>query len=31
MREYLCPVTGYRVETELARAGEPPLQDIALE
>ncbi|HEX4109701.1 MAG TPA: hydantoinase B/oxoprolinase family protein [Solirubrobacteraceae bacterium] len=30
-REYLCPVTGYRIDTELSRAGEPPLHDIALE
>jgi N-methylhydantoinase B len=31
LREYLCPVTGYRVDAELARAGEPLLQDIGLE
>jgi N-methylhydantoinase B len=30
-REYLCPVTGYRIDAELARAGEPPLHDIRLE
>jgi N-methylhydantoinase B len=30
-REYLCPVTGYRVDAELARAGEPLLHDICLE
>jgi N-methylhydantoinase B len=30
-REYLCPVTGYRIDAELARAGEPLLQDIRLE
>lgn len=29
-REYICPVTGYRIDAELARAGEPPLHDIAL-
>jgi N-methylhydantoinase B len=29
-REFLCPVTGYRIDTELARAGEPPLHDITL-
>ncbi|HEX6714372.1 MAG TPA: acetone carboxylase subunit gamma, partial [Thermoleophilaceae bacterium] len=30
-REYLCPVTGYRIDAELARAGEPLLHDIRLE
>jgi N-methylhydantoinase B len=30
-REYLCPVTGYRIDAELARAGEPLLHDICLE
>jgi N-methylhydantoinase B len=30
-REYICPVTGYRIDAELARAGEQPLQDIRLE
>ena len=30
-REYLCPVTGYRIDAELARAGEPLLHDISLE
>lgn len=30
-REYLCPVTGYRIDAELARAGEPVLHDIRLE
>jgi N-methylhydantoinase B len=30
-REYLCPVTGYRIDAEIARAGEPLLQDIRLE
>ena len=29
-REYLCPVTGYRIDAELARAGEPLLHDIRL-
>ncbi|HEY3188266.1 MAG TPA: hydantoinase B/oxoprolinase family protein [Solirubrobacteraceae bacterium] len=29
-REYVCPATGYRIDTELARAGEPFLHDIAL-
>jgi N-methylhydantoinase B len=29
-REYLCPVTGYRIDAELARAGEPLLHDISL-
>jgi N-methylhydantoinase B len=29
-REFLCPVTGYRIDTELARADQPPLQDIVL-
>jgi N-methylhydantoinase B len=27
-REYVCPVTGYRIDAELARAGEPLLHDI---
>jgi N-methylhydantoinase B len=30
-REYVCPVTGYRIDAELARAGEPLLHDIRLE
>jgi N-methylhydantoinase B len=30
-REYVCPVTGYRIDAELARAGEPLLHDIQLE
>jgi N-methylhydantoinase B len=30
-REYLCPVTGYRIDAELARAGEPLLHDIRLD
>jgi N-methylhydantoinase B len=30
-REYLCPITGYRIDAELARAGEPLLHDISLE
>jgi acetone carboxylase gamma subunit len=29
-REFLCPVTGLRIDTEIARAGEPPLHDILL-
>jgi N-methylhydantoinase B len=29
-REFLCPVTGYRIDTELARAGDPPLHDVVL-
>jgi len=29
-REFLCPVTGLRIDTELARAGEPPLHDVML-
>lgn len=29
-REFLCPVTGYRIDTELARVGEPPLHDVVL-
>jgi N-methylhydantoinase B len=29
-REYLCPVTGFRIDAELARAGEPVLHDIRL-
>jgi N-methylhydantoinase B len=29
-REFLCPVTGYRIDTELARSEEPPLHDIVL-
>lgn len=29
-REYVCPVTGYRIDAELARAGEPRLQDISI-
>jgi N-methylhydantoinase B len=31
LREYLCPVTGYRIDAELARAGEPLLHDMCLE
>jgi N-methylhydantoinase B len=31
LREYLCPVTGYRIDAELARAGEPLLHDICLQ
>ncbi|HWF51186.1 MAG TPA: hydantoinase B/oxoprolinase family protein [Solirubrobacteraceae bacterium] len=30
-REYLCPVTGFRIDAELARAGEPVLHDISIE
>jgi N-methylhydantoinase B len=30
-REYLCPVTGYRIDAELARAGDPLLHDVAIE
>jgi N-methylhydantoinase B len=30
-REYLCPVTGYRIDAEIARAGEPLLHDIRLQ
>jgi N-methylhydantoinase B len=29
-REFVCPVTGYRIDTEIARAGEPPLHDVIL-
>jgi N-methylhydantoinase B len=29
-REFICPVTGYRIDTELARSDEPPLHDIVL-
>ncbi|WP_438306221.1 hypothetical protein ACSHXN_41525 [Streptomyces sp. HUAS TT11] len=29
-REYLCPVTGLRIETEILRDGDEPLHDIAL-
>ncbi|MGW4560208.1 hydantoinase B/oxoprolinase family protein [Streptomyces sp. NPDC004365] len=29
-REYLCPVTGLRIETEILRDGDKPLHDIAL-
>lgn len=29
-REYLCPVTGYRIDTELAAVDDPPLQDIII-
>jgi N-methylhydantoinase B len=31
LREYLCPVTGYRIDAEIARAGEPLLHDLRLE
>jgi N-methylhydantoinase B len=29
-REYLCPVTGYRLESEILRQGDEPVQDIVL-
>jgi N-methylhydantoinase B len=29
-REFICPVTGLRIDTELARADQPPLHDIVL-
>ena len=29
-REWFCPVTGYRIDTEICRAGEPSLADILL-
>ncbi len=29
-REYLCPITGRRIETEVLREGDKPLHDIAL-
>jgi N-methylhydantoinase B len=29
-REYLCPVTGLRIETEILREGDEPLHDVAL-
>jgi hypothetical protein len=29
-REYLCPVTGYRIDTEIAKTGQPPLHDIVV-
>jgi len=29
-REYLCPITGRRIDTELLREGDEPLHDIAL-
>ncbi|WP_433754495.1 hydantoinase B/oxoprolinase family protein [Nocardia sp. CA-135398] len=29
-REYLCPITGLRVETEILRDGDEPVHDIAL-
>jgi N-methylhydantoinase B len=29
-REWICPVTGYRIDTELARVGEPAFEDILL-
>lgn len=30
-REFLCPVTGYRIDTELALRSQPPLHDIRIE
>ncbi len=30
LREYLCPVTGYRIDTEIVRAGADSLHDIDL-
>lgn len=30
LREFFCPVTGYRIDTEIARAGEPYLHDVRL-
>jgi len=30
-RAWYCPVTGLRIDLELARAGEPPLADILLD
>ena len=29
--EYVCPVTGYVIDTELTKAGQAPLHDIAVE
>ena len=29
-REYLCPVTGLRIDSEIVRAGDPVLRDIVL-
>jgi hypothetical protein len=29
-REYLCPITGRRIDTELLREGDAPLHDVAL-
>ena len=31
LREYVCPVTGYRIDAEIAQAGEELLHDIRLE
>jgi N-methylhydantoinase B len=31
LREYLCPVTGFRIDAEIARGGEPLLSDMRLE
>jgi N-methylhydantoinase B len=30
LREYLCPVTGLRLSTEIIRAGDDPAADMAL-
>lgn len=30
LHAWFCPVTGYRLELELARASEPPLSDMVL-
>ncbi|MFM9376805.1 hydantoinase B/oxoprolinase family protein [Gordonia sp. VNK21] len=30
MREYLCPVTGYRLDVEILREGDEPIWDIAI-
>jgi N-methylhydantoinase B len=30
MREYLCPVTGVRLSTEIIRAGDDPAADMVL-
>ncbi len=30
-REYLCPITGLRIDSEIVRAGDPVLHDIVLE
>ena len=30
LHAWYCPVTGYRLDLELARASEPPLTDMVL-